>query len=133
MYANVRTAVERAETAMGKKWDDNSERLSASLYGLAREKGFGPGDELRVAFNASTTTRQAGEIVFLQRDGAGASPDPYANRAHMTTQDALANSPDAMFRMVAAQDAERIQAQQVAQQLEQTEQQRQGEHLRLRT
>lgn len=133
LYRNVRSAVERMETSIGKQWDENSERLSASLYGLAREKGFAPDDSLRVAFNEPTATRHGGEIVFLQRDGTGASPDPFANRTHMATQDALANSPDATLRMVAAQDAERVLAQQATQQIEQSEQQRQGEHLRLRS
>jgi putative chitinase len=132
LFRNVRTAVETVEASIGKQWDDSSERLSASLYGLALEKGFRAGDELKVAFNAPTATRQAGEIVFLQRGGTELSPDPYANRAHMITQDALAESPDAILRKVADQQAEIGLKQQVAQQAEQFEQQRQGEALRVR-
>lgn len=133
LYVNVRAAVRRTEAAMAKGWDDNSERLSASMYGLAREKGFGPDDGLRVAFNAPTASLRGGELVFLQREGAGVSPDPYANRAQMTTQDALANTSDATLRVVAARDAGLLQTQQTAQQLEQLEQQRQSESVWLRS
>jgi hypothetical protein len=133
LFQNVRGAVERVEASIGKHWDDNSERLSASLYGVALQKGFAPTDELRVAFSSQTPTRQAGELVFLVRAGVNQSPDPFANRAHMATHDALSYSPDVVLRRVSDQQAELGSRQHVAQQSEQFEQQSQAEVMRMRT
>lgn len=116
----VRASVASAEQGIGKAWDDNSERMSASLYGAAREKGFSGADELRVAFSGRTDHSAAGEFVFLQRTGVTASPDPYANRAHLATSHAIAQPVDKIMEQVQEQEQEFARArQEVAQQREQ--------------
>lgn len=99
-YLNVRAGVERAETSMGKGWDENSERLVASLTLLAKQKGFGENDKLEVGFSTRTPTSipQPGELVFLNRIGGNASPDPRANWGQMDTMQAIARPVDAVYR-----------------------------------
>lgn len=90
LTSNIRNGVVGLEKALGKTWDDNSERLTASLALLAKQKGYGERDNLSVMFNDPTPTLRGGELVFLHRTGDTASPDPHANRAHLTTSDAIA-------------------------------------------
>lgn len=86
----VRTGVASAEQSLGKGWDDDSERMTASLTLLAKQKGFSERDDLTVAFNRPTPEYRGGELAFVYRGGATASPDPYANRAQMPTGEAIA-------------------------------------------
>lgn len=122
----IRSELARAETAIGKSWDDNSERLAASLYGLAKEKGFDDRDALKVAFNERTATRQGGEIAFLFREGGTASHDPYANRAQIATREALAQPAEDHYRRADEQSQVQQQAQLLAQQQESPLQQREA-------
>lgn len=115
LYLNVQSAVRNAEAGIGKAWDENSERLCANLYGLARDKSFGPEDALSAAFSSPTATRHGGELVFLYRQGANASPDPYANRTQMATNDATANPSEETFRTIAIRAAEQGQDRLLAQ------------------
>ena len=108
LMRNLRTTLAHAEGGIGKPWDDASERMSASLYGLARERGFTGTDELRVAFNLQTDRYLAGELVFLQRTGATASPDPYANRIHLATNEAIARPASQVMQDVQVQETERL-------------------------
>lgn len=94
----IRNSVVELETGLGKRWDDSSERLTASLTVLAKQNGFTERDELAVMFNQQTPTLRAGELVFLHRTGASASVDPAANRAHMTTSEALAEPAQARYQ-----------------------------------
>lgn len=110
----MRASVERAETSLGRRWDGNSERLTASLTLLARQNGFGPDDTLEAGFNRATPTRQPGQTVFLNRTGGNASPDPYANRAQMETAQALAQSPEATYRHLDTYNQTQLQAQEQA-------------------
>jgi hypothetical protein len=108
LIEDVRTSLAKAEQGIGKVWDDDSERMSASLYGAAREKGFSGTDELRVAFSESTDRSRAGELVFLQRTGVTASPDPYANRAHLATNQAIAQPVDQIMQQVQEREVARL-------------------------
>lgn len=122
----IRSELARAETAIGKSWDENSERLAASLYGLAKERGFDDRDTLKVAFNEPTATRQGGEIAFLFREGGTASPDPYANRAQIATREALAQPAEDHYRRAEEQSQVQQQSQLLAQQQEIPQQQREA-------
>lgn len=104
----VLTSLAKAERGIGKAWDEDSERMSASLYGAAREKGFSGTDELRVAFGEATVHSRAGEFVFLQRTGVTASPDPYANRAHLATSQAIAQPVDQLMQQVHEHEVARL-------------------------
>lgn len=102
LNTNIRAAVTRAETGIGKAWDENSEVMTARLYGLALGRRFGADDDFVVAFNERTATREPGEIVFLQRGGVGASVDPYENRVQLATGELRDASADEIYRNIAA-------------------------------
>lgn len=55
-------------------------------------------------------------FVFLQRTGATASPDPYANRVSLSTPEAIARPADQVIQHVQTQELERDRQQQMAQQ-----------------
>src|SRR3546814_2282757 len=92
------------------------ERLAANLFGLAWEKGFSAHDELKVGFNRRTAGYEAGELVFVYREGGNVSPDPYANRAHMTTRAAIEQPADEIYRRIGAEARTQQQAQVLVQQ-----------------
>ncbi|CTP93375.1 hypothetical protein XTPLMG728_3749 [Xanthomonas translucens pv. poae] len=106
LHDKVRSGVAQAEQALGKDWDDTSERLTASLTLLARQSGFSERDQLSVGFNRPTAALQGGELAFVYRDGATASPDPYANRAHMTTSEAIARPAQETYQQLQAYTAQ---------------------------
>lgn len=112
----LRSEVEKAESMIGKPWDESSERLTASLFGLTRRMGFSEQDDLKVGFNQPITAHGAGELVFVYREGSNVSPDPYANRAHMATSAAINQSADETYRRIGAE----ARAQQQAQALQQS-------------
>ncbi|QNH17838.1 hypothetical protein HEP74_02994 [Xanthomonas sp. SS] len=89
LFEKIRDGVRGLDQQAGKPWDENSERLSASLLLLASEKGFTAKDDLKIAANTPTATLGSGEVVHLWRTGHP-SPDPAAHRAHMPMQEALA-------------------------------------------
>ena len=101
---------------IGKPWDENSERLTANLFGLARQKGFTERDDLKVRFNLPTAAHGARELVFVYREGADASPDPYANRAHVATSVAISQPADEIYRRIGAETRTRQDAQAMARQ-----------------
>lgn len=103
---------------LGKPWDENSERLAASLTVLAARSGFTDKDTLTIGFNVATADRQAGELVFVQRSGPNASPDPAANRAHMAVTEGIARPAAETLRDLGAT----IQEQQLARQQAQDQQ-----------
>jgi hypothetical protein len=106
LHDKVRSGVAQAEQALGKDWDDTSERLTASLTLLARQSGFSERDQLSVGFNRPTAALQGGELAFVYRDGATASPDPYAKRAHMTTSEAIARPAQETYQQLQAYTAQ---------------------------
>ncbi|MEI2428808.1 XVIPCD domain-containing protein [Lysobacter yananisis] len=103
----LRAQVRELDRLAGKGWDEQSERLSASALVMAKECGFTAQDELRLVFNRRSDDFAAGTLLHLSRQGANASPDPYANRAHMPVADALA--------VPAAERCEQARAVEVAQ------------------
>ncbi|MCI2245810.1 hypothetical protein L3067_14475 [Xanthomonas sp. PPL568] len=115
LHDRVRTGVAQAEQAIGKGWDDNSERMTASLTLLARQNGFSERDQLSVGFNRPTASHQSGELAFVYRSGGDVSPDPYANRAHMPTSEAIARPAQETYQQLQQLGAQQQQAQRQAQ------------------
>ncbi|MBN6112453.1 XVIPCD domain-containing protein [Xanthomonas bonasiae] len=122
LHDKVRSGVAQAEQALGKGWDDNSDRMTASLTLLAKQSGFNERDQLSVGFNRPTGAHQGGELAFVYRDGATASPDPYANRAHMTTSEAIARPAQETYQQLQEQTAQQAQTQRTVQAQEQATQ-----------
>lgn len=110
--------VRRLDQETGKGWDDASERLAASALFMAKQKGFTAQDDLHLAFNKPNQRHAAGELLHLSRQGLGESPDPAANRIHMTTAEALSKSAAERYQEVDAITVaqERAQTMQLAQQ-----------------
>jgi len=118
----VRSGVAQAEQAIGKGWDDNSERMTASLTLLAKQSGFSERDQLSVGFNRPTATHPGGELAFVYRDGHTASPDPYANRAQMPTSEAIARPAQETYQQLQEQSLQQAQTQRTVQAQEQATQ-----------
>lgn len=118
------------EQRIGKPWDDQSERMSASALSLAVANKFGPSDEVKVALNRPAGQDAAGEVLFMCRDGRGASPDPAANYAHMQVSQALSLPASGRYEQVQAmrgtQAVEQRLAQEAAQQTQGMDGQSQG-------
>lgn len=89
LLEKIRGSVRSLEQSIGKPWDEQSERMSASALSLAVANRFGSGDDVKVTLNRPTAQNAAGEVLFVYRDGRGASPDPAANYAHMPVAQAL--------------------------------------------
>jgi hypothetical protein len=100
LWVKLQDRVRELDRAAGKGWDEHSERLLASALVMAKANGFGADDELRLAFNLPTDRYAAGEIVHLWRDRPTASPDPAANRTHMSTREALAMPAEERYRQL---------------------------------
>ncbi|MEB2232093.1 XVIPCD domain-containing protein [Xanthomonas sp. LMC-A-07] len=115
LHGKLRRGVAEAEQALGKDWDDNSERMTASLTLLAKQNGFTDRDQLSVGFNRATAAHQSGELAFVYRDGPTASPDPHANRAHMTTQEAIARPAQDTYQQLQEQNAQHAHTQRTVQ------------------
>lgn len=81
----ARSAVQRLDASLGRTSDEVSDRMSASLAGLARENGLTRIDH--VVLNTRTERDAAGERVFVVQ---GALSDPAHLRAHMGTEQAIA-------------------------------------------
>lgn len=81
----ARSAVQRLDVSLGRSSDETSERMSASLAGLAQENGLTRIDH--VVLNTRTERYAAGEHVFVVQ---GALNDPAHLRAHMGTEQAIA-------------------------------------------
>jgi hypothetical protein len=102
LQQKLREQVRNLDQQAGKPWDDASERLAASALVMAKEIGFTARDDLQLAFNRPSERHAGGEVLHLMRQGAGMSPDPGANRAHMSTADALALPAHERLRQVEA-------------------------------
>jgi hypothetical protein len=118
LLEKLRDGVRRLDQDAGKGWDDASERLAASALLMAKEKGFTAQDELQLSFNKPTQRYAAGELLHLSRQGPGESPDPAANRSHMTTAEALSKPVSERYQEAEAINItqERTQALQLMQQ-----------------
>ena len=118
LFEKIRDGVRGLDQQAGKPWDENSERLSASLLLLAGEKGFTAKDDLKIATNTPTATLGSGEVVHLWRTGHP-SPDPAAHRAHMPMQEALAVPAEQRFaQLEVVQQQARVEELQRSQQQE---------------
>lgn len=117
LFEKIRDGVRGLDQQAGKPWDENSERLSASLLLLAGEKGFTAKDDLKIAANTPTATLGSGEVVHLWRTGHP-SPDPAAHRAHMPMQEALAVPAEQRFAQLDV-----VQQQTRAEELQRSQQQ----------
>ncbi|WP_081284007.1 XVIPCD domain-containing protein [Stenotrophomonas maltophilia] len=84
LYSQIRAGVERLDAESGKQWDESSQRLSASLLVLAKEKGLSRVDH--VVLNNPTQSLSRGEVVFVVQ---GEMADPTRRLADMRTMDAL--------------------------------------------
>lgn len=102
LMEQLRSSVAKLDESANKPWDERSDRMVASAYKMAVEAGFKPGDNVDVALNMATDKLPGGVTMFVMRSGPGASPDPYANRAHMPTSEALAAAPEQQY-LVASQ------------------------------
>lgn len=120
LLEKIKGSVRDLEQGMGKPWDDQSERLSASALSLAVVAKFGPEDDVKVTLNRATAQAAAGEVLFVYRDGRSASPDPAANHAHMPISQALSLSAPERYEQAqalrATQAAEQSLTQEAAQQ-----------------
>jgi hypothetical protein len=90
LLEKTNTGVREIDRGIGKPWDSDSERLSASAFKLAVAMNFKPGDDIAVGVNRPTAQHAAGELLVVHRRGPNASPDPSANHAAMPMTEALA-------------------------------------------
>ncbi|WDJ98631.1 XVIPCD domain-containing protein [Xanthomonas campestris] len=93
----IRSSIAKLDQSANKPWDEQSDRMVASAYKMAVDAGFKPGDKVDVALNVATDKLPGGVTMFVMRSGPGASPDPFANRAHMPTSEALAAAPEQQY------------------------------------
>lgn len=126
LLQRIREGVSGLDRQAGKAWDDDSERLSAALLVQAREKGFCDRDELQVAFNRPGGSLGSSEVVHMVRGGMGASADPFLNRVHVLTEQALSTPAEDSYRQAESVARTHTEAQQVARQ---EAQQRQPDHV----
>lgn len=105
--------VRNLDQQVGKGWDENSERMSASALVMAKRMGFTENDNPQLTFNRPTEKHAAGEILHLSRPHASA--DPVADRIHMPTAEALSKPVEERFQQVQdiaqQQERDRQQAQ----------------------
>jgi hypothetical protein len=97
LVEQIRSSITKLDESANKPWDERSDRMVASAYKLAVEAGFKPGDNVDVALNVPTDKLPGGGTMFVMRTGPGASPDPFANRAHMPTSEALTASSEQQY------------------------------------
>lgn len=125
LLEKIRNSVRDLEQSIGKPWDEQSERMSASALSLAVGSKFNPGDDVKVALNRATAQNAAGEVLFVYRGARDASPDPAANYAHMPVAQALASPASERYEQAQAmrdtQAIEQQRAQETAQQPQRVE------------
>nr|WP_238692185.1 XVIPCD domain-containing protein [Xanthomonas arboricola] len=125
LVEQLRSSIARLDESANKPWDERSDRMVASAYKMAVDAGFKPGDKVDVALNVPTDKLPGGVTMFVMRSGPGASPDPYANRAHMPTSEALAAAPEQQY--IAASQTRDTQEQARLQELAQARDQNQND------
>jgi hypothetical protein len=123
LVEQLRSSIAKLDESANKPWDERSDRMVASAYKMAVEAGFKPGDKVDVALNVPTDKLPGGVTMFVMRSGPGASPDPYANRAHMPTSEALAAAPEQQYLVAnqARDTQEQTRLQELAQARDQTQ------------
>lgn len=119
LHDTVRGAVERFDQQLGKPWDAQSERMTASALALAAQMKFDAKDDIRLAFNQPAPGLAAGEMVHVYRVGHP-SPDPAAHHASMKTAEAVSVPVEDRYRQVEATRIAQAETAQREQQQEQT-------------
>jgi hypothetical protein len=110
---HLRSELAQLEARFGKPWDADSERMSASLSLLAARSGFTADDAPSICFSNASGQQPAGTLVFLSREAEGSHCDPYLNRAHMSTAQALSAPPEQSYdQLQAHREQEQRQANQ---------------------
>ncbi|WP_064749983.1 XVIPCD domain-containing protein [Lysobacter antibioticus] len=97
LYQQAIEGVAALDRALGKAPDAGSERLAASLLGLAKENGLQRIDH--VVLSQGGTGLRPGENVFVVQ---GALDDPAHLRAHMKTEQAVATPVEASMQRLEA-------------------------------
>lgn len=87
LHRQCQAGVRQMEASLGRPFDADSERLSASLAVLAHAQGLARVDHVLLSENNAHVGQ--GEHVFIVQ---GALGDPSHLRAHMRTEDAIATS-----------------------------------------
>jgi len=104
LYQQCEAGVRQMEAQLGRPFDDNSARLSASLAVLAHESGLTRVDH--VLLSDKNAHVAGGELVFLVQ---GALGDPAQLRTHMRTEEAIALTvQQSAARLQQLQDAHRL-------------------------
>lgn len=117
--------VREIDRGIGKPWDGDSERLSASAFKLAVAMNCKPGDDIAVGLNRQSNAHAAGALLMVHRQGANASPDPSANFNAMPIGEALAKPADQRL-----QEADALRQGQNAPTQQQAQQERTQEDVR---
>ncbi|HDS1146632.1 MULTISPECIES: XVIPCD domain-containing protein [Stenotrophomonas] len=115
LYQQCATGVRAVDASLGRAWDAHSACMAASLTTLAARHGLERVDH--VVLSQATPQLAAGANVFVVQ---GALADPTQLRAHMPTQEAIAQAPERSFQQL--QDIDLQRSQQLSQQREQDEQ-----------
>ena len=97
LYTQIAGHVRAQDQQHGRRWDQTSERLTASLLALSKEAGLTRVDH--VVFSARTDRVAAGENVFVVQ---GRLDDPAHVRAHMKTEEATRTPESASFAKLEA-------------------------------
>ncbi|MGX0954927.1 hypothetical protein AB7M18_001055 [Pseudomonas viridiflava] len=81
----------------------DNDRISASVYALAKQNNFSSVDE--IALSKQTNAAAAGEKIFILQ---GASDNPATLRAYMPTQEAIQTPVEQSFEKVRKQSSESV-------------------------
>lgn len=106
LHQQSEAGVRRMEADLGRPFDADSERLSASLAALAAESGLARIDHVLLSERNDHVGQ--GELAFVVQ---GALGDPAQLRAHMCTKDAVAATvQQSLAKLQKVQDAHRLAA-----------------------
>ncbi|WP_345784549.1 XVIPCD domain-containing protein, partial [Stenotrophomonas sp.] len=121
LFQQIRGGVAAVDAEYGRTFDATSERMSASLFVLAKGNGLTRADH--VVMSSATATSPEAEFVFLVEGDIG---DPAGRRASMRTRQALEMPVEEAMQQLEAQNQEQQQLQ-----AQQMEQQAQGQQAQL--
>jgi hypothetical protein len=121
LLQQIRGGVAAVDAEYGRAFDATSERMSASLFVLAKGHGLSRADH--VVMSKATTTNPEAEFVFLVEGDIG---DPAGRRASMRTRQAVETPVEDAMQQLEAQNQEQQQVQ-----ARQMEQQAQGQEAQM--
>lgn len=115
LFQQIRDGVAAVDAEYGRTFDATSERMSASLFVLAKGNGLTRADH--VVMSSATATSPEAEFVFLVEGDIG---DPAGRRASMRTRQAVETPVEEAMQQLEAQNQEQqqLQAQQMEQQVQ---------------